>query len=321
MARMMVLFVAAFWETLFARLRRGPARPSWGLMFEWTVTFLRNDFRGTEGWDYPRLRRELDGRVYPSKVKHLVTFEERALGAIGATRCTPRAGAAQGKVLLYLHGGSYIFGGAKSHADLVARLALATKLVTVVPDYRLAPEHPYPAQLDDALAAWDALLAEGFSPSDVAVAGDSAGGHLALALALALRDAGRPLPSASVLISPWLDLEQTRPSSLANDSVDYGTRRMLLAQAKAVAGPRTPREISLIDAKLDGLGRTLVVVGDAERLYDEGAELVARARREGLPFTLETLRDMPHNGPIFAAYHPEGARAIEVIGAFLGAPS
>lgn len=314
---MLVIFLAAFWETLFARLRRGRARPTWGFFFEWTVTGLRNDFRGTEGWEYPRLRRELDGRVYPSKVAHLVSLEERALGALAATRVTPRAGAAQGKVLLYFHGGSYIFGSARSHADLVARLALAAGRVAVVPEYRLAPEHPYPAQLDDALAAWDALAAEGYSPHDVAVAGDSAGGHLALALALALRDAGRPGPGATALISPWLDLEQTRPSSQANDSVDYGTRRMLLAQAKAVAGPRTPREISLIDAKLEGLGRTLVVVGDAERLFDEGVELVTRARREGLDFTLETLRDMPHNGPIFAAYHPEGARAIEVLGAFL----
>ena len=218
-----------------------------------------------------------------------------------------------GDVLLYLHGGSYLFGSVRdTHADLMARLALATGLPTLGLDYRLAPEHPYPAARQDALAGYEWLMARGVAAERIVLAGDSAGGNLALALLLELRARKRPLPRAALLMSPWVDLACRRPSMTRNADYDFGTQAMLLAQARLFAGSLTledPR-ISVIDAELDSLPPLLIQVGGAELLEDECRELCDRARAAGVSATLDVLRDMPHAGQLFAAYAPEGARAI-----------
>ena len=117
--------------------------------------------------------------------------------------------AVAGKAILYTHGGAYVSGSPSTHEPLIARLAQSTKIPVMAYEYRLAPEHPYPAALEDALAAFDYLLEKGYAESDIALCGDSAGGGLTLALALKLRDLGRPLPGALVLISPWTDLTES----------------------------------------------------------------------------------------------------------------
>ncbi|WP_437873970.1 alpha/beta hydrolase fold domain-containing protein [Sorangium sp. So ce363] len=187
-------------------------------------------------------------------------------------------------------------------------------------DARHAPEHRYPAQLEDALAAFDALVERGHAPGEIALAGDSAGGNLALVTQLALRDRGAQARCAA-LISPWLDLTSSSASARANDATDYGTREGLLRQARDFAGatPLDDPRLSPLHAGLEGLASLFIQVGDAERLHDEGQELARRAREAGVDFTLDVLRDMPHNGPVLADFHPEGVRGTGTLGSYLRA--
>lgn len=319
MLRLMKMFSLAFVETAVERARRGPARPSWGFGFEWVVRFLRRDFSDMLDWPYPRVRAELDARRYSDKAVRRVQRTNDSLKGVPAVWFEP-PGAMERGVVLYFHGGSYLYGSTRTHADIMARLALASGARVVGIDYRLAPEHPYPAQLEDALAAFDGLVERGHAPGEIALAGDSAGGNLALVAQLALRDRGAQAGCAA-LISPWLDLAASSASTRANDPTDYGTRDGLARQARDVAGALAlddPR-LSPLHARLDGLAPLFIQVGDAERLQDEGVDLARRARAAGVDVMLDVLRDMPHNGPVLAEYHPEGARGAETLGSYLRA--
>lgn len=183
---------------------------------------------------------------------------------------------------------------------------------TIAPEYRLAREHPYPAALEDAHAVFAALRATSES-HPIVVAGDSAGGHLALALQLAVRDRSEPGAAAAILISPWLDFAARRPSCRAHDRYDYGQTSFLLRHAHDVAAGRALEDpaLSLIDADLRGLPPLSVHVGGAERLRDEGVKLVERAQSAGVEAVLELAEDMPHNPPVLADFHPEARRALE----------
>jgi monoterpene epsilon-lactone hydrolase len=220
-------------------------------------------------------------------------------------------------------GGSYIYGSAKTtHAELIARLAFESGLEAVGVDYRLAPEHPYPRAAAGRARGLRGLRRGGHPPEDaIVVAGDSAGGNLALELQLALRDRGRPQARAAVLISPWSDLEMPGASFQENEPLDYGTRQDLLRQAKAFAGdlPLSDPRLSPVHAKLEGLSPTLVTVGEAEIPRDDILSLAARLEQAGVATTLHRAKDMPHNAPVFAAYHSEGKAALDAVVAFLKA--
>jgi acetyl esterase/lipase len=318
MLRLLRILCVSLFTTFRARFRRGPARPTWSFQFEWIVAFLRRDFDESARWSYEELRRDLNGRRYPAKASRRVARRRVKLSGLQAVWFTPPN--ANAGAVLFFHGGSYIFGSIEtSHAEMAAGLALASGLPVVGVDYRLAPEHPYPAALDDALAAFDALVASGTDPSRILVAGDSAGGNLALALQLALRDRGTTQARAAVLISPWLDLTASRASCREADAIDYGQTWFLLQHARDFAGAlelSDPR-LSLIDADLAGLSPLLVVVGGAERLLDEGKELVERARRVGVDADLYVAADMPHNPPALVDFHPNAAASVQACGAFL----
>ena len=317
MLRLLRILLVSLFTTLWARFRRGPARPAWGFQFEWVVGFLRRDFGESASWPYERLRRDLNARKYPAKALRQVERRRGLLGGVPAVWFappSPRPGA-----ILFLHGGSYIFGSVEtSHAEVAAALALHSGVEVVGIDYRLAPEHPYPSALEDALAAFDGLLASGLRASEVVVAGDSAGGNLALCLQLALRDSERQQACAAVLYSPWLDLSASRPSCRAGDVLDYGQTSFLLQHARDFAGalPLTDPRVSPLEAKLAGLAPLLVVAGGAERLFDECAELVERARKAGVVAELCVAADMPHNPPALADFHPNAAAAFAQSGKF-----
>jgi acetyl esterase/lipase len=286
-------------------------RPSWGLQFQWVVAFLRRDFHESAAWPYAELRRDLNGRRYPAKSLKRVTRTRNQLGGVPAVWFSPPN--PEPGAVLFLHGGSYIFGSIEtSHAEMAASLAERSGRQVVGIDYRLAPEHPYPAALEDALAAFDALLASGLAASQIALAGDSAGGNLALVLQLALRDRGGSQARAALLVSPWLDLTASRPSCLLADAVDYGHTSFLLRHARDFAGdvPLSDPRVSPLGAALEGLAPMLVVVGGAERLLDEGGELVERARRAGVAAELYVAPDMPHNPLALAHFHPHAAQAF-----------
>lgn len=225
-----------------------------------------------------------------------------------------------GRAILYLHGGGYVIGSINTHRSLAARLSRAAKARVLVIDYRLAPEHPHPAAVDDSVAAYRWMLAQGLKASRIAVAGDSAGGGLAAAALVAIRDAKLPLPAAAALLSPWVDLEAIGASMTSNDSIDPIVHKEgLLGMAKAYLGgqnPRTPLAAPLY-ADLAGLPPLLIQVGTSETLLDDASRLAERAKKAGVNVTYEPWQNMIHVWQLFAPMLDEGQQAIEKIGAFV----
>jgi len=225
-------------------------------------------------------------------------------------------------VVLYLHGGAYVIGSVNTHRDLAGRVSRASGARVLNVDYRLAPEYPHPAAVEDATAAYRWLLRDGYDAADLAVAGDSAGGGLTVATLVALRDAGAPLPAAGVCLSPWVDLEGIGDSMTSKADVDPMVQKEhLVRMAQLYLGvhhPRTPLAAPLY-ADLSGLPPLYIQVGTAETLLDDSNRLAERARKAGVDVTLEHWDDMIHVFHAFAAVLPEGQEAIEKIGSFLRA--
>ncbi|HEX4209639.1 MAG TPA: alpha/beta hydrolase, partial [Candidatus Binataceae bacterium] len=176
------------------------------------------------------------------------------------------------RAVLYLHGGGYVIGSINTHRDLMARISRASGFRVLGIDYRLAPEHPFPAAVEDAVAAYRWLLAQGLQPSRIAVAGDSAGGGLTIATLVAIRDAKLTVPAAGVCLSPWVDMEGIGESMTSKASADPVVQKQgLLGMAQAYLGgkdPRTPLAAPLY-ADLKGLPPLLIQVGEAETLLDD----------------------------------------------------
>lgn len=224
------------------------------------------------------------------------------------------------RVVIYLHGGGYMIGSPNSHRDLAQRLSRAARARVLVVDYRLAPEHPYPAAVEDALAAYRWLLGAGFRPERTAIAGDSAGGGLTVALLVAIRDAKLALPAAGVCLSPWTDMEASGESYQTRAALDPMLKRgEILRFAQAYLDGQDPRLplASPVYADLSGLPPLLIHVGTAEVLYDDSTRLAERARQAGVDVTLEPWEDMIHVWHAFAPILPEGQQAIERIGEFV----
>lgn len=230
-------------------------------------------------------------------------------------------GGSTDRVLLYLHGGGYCIGSINTHRSLAARLALASQARVVTIDYRLAPEDPFPAALDDATGAYRSLVGEGFSPSRIAIGGDSAGGGLTLATLVALRDAGDPLPATAVMMSPWTDLTNSSSTFATRAEVDpMVTHDGLELMAEAYLNGRGATEAlpSPHFADLHGLPPLLVQVGDAEVLLDDSLALRDRAVAAGVDVSLDVWDDMIH---VFQAFPPEllpeADESIALIGRWL----
>ncbi|MEO0031667.1 MAG: hypothetical protein RIS94_1425 [Pseudomonadota bacterium] len=246
-------------------------------------------------------------------------FESDELAGLGVVRSTA-PGAASDVALLYLHGGAYVSGSAQGYRNLAAELARASGATGFALEYRLAPEAPFPAAVDDAVAAYKALRARGFAASRIVIAGDSAGGGLALATLVALRDAGADMPAAALLISPWADLTCSA-GSIAGKAADDPSLtgeglRVAAAHYLAGADARHPLASPAL-ADLSGLPPLLVQVGSAEILMDDALAVAAAAGRANAPVRLEIWPGMPHVWHAFAFMLPEGRQAIDTAGAFL----
>jgi epsilon-lactone hydrolase len=229
-------------------------------------------------------------------------------------------GAVQDRVILYLHGGGYVIGSINTHRAMIARIARASNARALALDYRLAPEHPFPAAVDDATAAYKWLLAEGYRPAKIVIAGDSAGGGLTLAALVALRDSGLPLPAGAVPISPWTDLEGTGESVRTRAAKDPMVGQANLAEsAKQYYGAHNPKDplVSPLHANFRGLPPMLIHVGDAEILLDDSTRVAERAKAAGVDVELEVWDDMIHVWHVFAKLLPEGQQAIDKIGKFV----
>lgn len=266
-------------------------------------------------------RKRLDTIAVPAPGLDDVVHAPVDAGGVAAEWSTaPEAD--HGRVLLYLHGGGYCSGSIASHRGLAAAAGRAAGARTLSVGYRLAPEHPFPAALEDALAAYRFLLAGGVAPGRIAVAGDSAGGGLSLALALGLREAGEPLPACLWLISPWVDLAFTGRTLETKSAVDPILSRpyleWLAEKYLADANPKGPL-VSPLYADLAGLPPTLIQVGAAETLLDDAVRLACRAGAADVPVTLEIWPEMVHVWHMWAGMLAAGRRAIAAGGAFAAA--
>lgn len=223
-------------------------------------------------------------------------------------------------VILYLHGGGYVVGSLDTHRELGARLGRDAGMRVLAIDYRLAPEHPHPAAVDDAVAAYRWLLAEDVAPERIAIAGDSAGGGLTIATLIALRDRGLPLPRCSVCFSPWVDLEGTGASmdEITDDPMLSRASILHFASFYLTGGidPRTPLAAPL-HADLAGLPPLLIQASRHEVLRDDAVRIAEKARAAGVDCTLELTDEVPHVWQIFASILPEGREALARAGAFL----
>ena len=230
------------------------------------------------------------------------------------------ANVAEDAALLYLHGGGYSAGSTTIYRELAARISLASACRVLAIDYRLAPESPFPAAVEDAVSAYRWLISQGFDSSRLAIAGDSAGGGLAVATLVSLRESGVPLPACAMCISPWVDLECTGESMLSKASVDPMITRQGLLDNAAIyldgARPTSPLAAPL-HADLYDLPPLLIQVGTWETLLDDSTRLAEVARTAGVQVELEEWEEMIHIWPIFAPVLPEGQQAIDRIGEFV----
>ncbi|MFF0270970.1 alpha/beta hydrolase [Kribbella sp. NPDC004536] len=245
-----------------------------------------------------------------------VTLTERTLGGVPALDVRVD-GADRAGVILYLHGGGYVIGSARTGANLAAPLSRRSGVPAVSLEYRLAPEHPFPAGIHDALAAYRELVEDGQA---VVVAGDSAGGGLALGMLLAARAEGLPQPAGAVLFSPWTDVALTGPSIDARGDYDPLFSRPNMEETAALyLGGADPRNelASPVLADLKGLPPLLVQVGSAEVLLDDSLRLVARAAEQEVDVSLDVVAGAPHVFQYFAGLLPEADEALDHAATFI----
>ena len=226
----------------------------------------------------------------------------------------------ENRVILYLHGGGYLFGSARTHRVMLAHMARAAKARVLVLDYRLAPEIPFPAPVEDSVSAYRWLQDQGISPQKIVLGGDSAGGGLVVAALVALRSVGEPMPAAGVCISAWTDMESTGQSMTTNAEADPSvSKERLLKIAKVYLAGKDPRAplASPIHADLTGLPPLLLQVGSIEVLLDDSTLLKSRAKEAGVSVEMEVWDDMPHVWHHYAPILPEARKAIGKIGEFV----
>jgi acetyl esterase/lipase len=222
-------------------------------------------------------------------------------------------------IILYLHGGGYLFGSPASYRDRIRKLSFRCNAEVFVPDYRLAPEHPYPAALEDALAAWRYVSA--LRKGIIVVAGDSAGGGLALSLVAALRDSTSELPTAAFVFSPWTDLGASGASMTSNERTDVWLSRPHIAEwGRRYAGASNVADpgMSPLHADLRGFPPLLLIAGDQEVLLDDTLRVEAKARDAGVDVEVCIGRGMQHDFPLAMPWLEESREAWEIVLAFLG---
>ena len=229
-------------------------------------------------------------------------------------------GADTDHVMYYLHGGGYVAGSIDSHRNLTGNLARALGCQVLALDYRLAPENPHPASVEDAVTGYGWLLEQGYSADSIVVAGDSAGGGLTVALLLALKQQGLPQPAAAVPLSPWVDMEATGDSMVSRADADPmitpGSLTNIAALFLGEDGDPTDPLASPLHGDLSGLPPLLIQVGDAEVLLDDSTRLAAQAEQAGVDVTLEVWPEMVHVFQASVGYVPEATQAVDRIAEF-----
>lgn len=248
-----------------------------------------------------------------------VTYREDTVGGVPGIWCLPQ-GVDSTKVLLYTHGGGFAVGSASSHRKLAAHVAKALGSVSFVLDYRRAPEFQHPAQVEDGVAAFDALVASGIAPENITTIGDSAGGNLAIAIALALKEQGRVTPGQVIAFSPWLDMENKGETLVTNNVTDaLITPALLEGMIAGVLGgtidPKTPLANPLY-GDFSGFPRLYITAGSAESLLDNATRLEERAAAAGVDVTLSIGEGQQHVYPFLAGRSELVAREFDKLAAW-----
>ncbi|MGH3636589.1 MAG: alpha/beta hydrolase [Mycobacterium sp.] len=249
------------------------------------------------GLDIRLLRSLFEEWHQPTREPEDVSYKQDTVGDVPGIWALP-AGADRSQVLLYTHGGGFAVGSAASHRKLAAHLAKALGVAAFVLDYRRAPEHIHPAQLQDGVAVFTALVADGIAAADITTIGDSAGGNLAIAIALALRERGRPLPGRVVALSPWLDMENNGETLDTNAATDrLITRELLEGMIAGALGETVDPTDPLVNplyANFTGFPRLYINAGSVEVLVDNATRLADRALGAGVDATLSVVDGMQH---------------------------
>ncbi|MDX1649111.1 MAG: alpha/beta hydrolase [Myxococcota bacterium] len=305
---------------LVRRARRGPRRPGWSLRTELAATAMRAVVMRSKRRGVPWLREAQTALALPTPLAARVAFERDEVGGVPALVARPhgRASAPEEPVVVHLHGGGYVIGAPEDQRDAIARLALGLDARVVSVDYRLAPEHRFPAAHEDALAATRAVLAR--TPAErVVLAGDSAGGALCVATLCALRDAGERLPAAAALLCPWTDPLAGGGSMETNADADFGDRELLVGWIRTAAGEADPGDprLRVVAADLRGLPPLLVQAGGGEVLLDAIRAFAAHAEAAGVDVELRVWDALFHDFQLAAAQLPEAAAAMEEVVGFL----
>ena len=231
-----------------------------------------------------------------------------------------RTGGGRSRAIVYLHGGGYVIGSINSYRDMCERLSRAAKAAVLAVDYRLAPEHPFPAAVEDSISAYRWVLARGIKPERIAIAGDSAGGALTLAVMFLAKQEGYPMPACGVPISPWVDLEHTGETMVTMDAVEPMCYKAVLEGCARLYLPngdlRNPLASSIY-GDFRGLPPLFVTVGGHETLLDDAHRIVALAKAAKVPVEMKVYSRQIHVFQIFASRMAEAERGIQDIGRFI----
>ena len=269
--------------------------------------------------DLVALRSMLEELATRAKEPEGVSYAESDVDGMRALWGVPD-NAAYDRVILYFHGGGFVSNSIDSHRKMAAHLAKATGARVLLPEYRLAPEHPFPSQLDDAVRAYHWMLGQGIGADRIATAGDSAGGNLAVSTVLKLRETGQPLPAAIVGFSPWLDMEHLGKTLETNAETDALVSREVVAMMSAMflgESPPTDPLANPLHADLAGLPPLLLIAGGSETLLNDSERLADRAVAAGVEVELSTYSGQQHVFTFMAGRAPEADTAIAEAGAWL----
>jgi acetyl esterase/lipase len=316
LARIIWVGVIAFISATLRRLRHGPASPGWSWRLEWIVAVQRAFLTATMNWPPSRLREVTLARIGPHA--RALELEHEELGGVPCERYT-RPGTNTDQHLLYIHGGGFTFGSIATHRELVATIVSHCDVRGHSVEYRQPPEDRFPAAVDDVVAAYRGLLDGGVPAERIAIAGDSAGGNLCLALMLRLKSEGLPQPASATLICPAPDLALAGASWNTEPFIDYLTRPIAQAWLDHYIDPERYEDpfASPIRGDLRGLPPILMQVGTIEGLFDEIEILANKLREAGTILTHQVVPEMPHVWHLYVGMIPEAEESLREIASFV----
>ena len=258
------------------------------------------------------------GAARYAKIPEEVEIKPQMIEGMTAEWLIPR-GADPKKVMMYVHGGGYVAGSCNDHRGFISKLAKNTGVINLVYEYRLAPEHPYPAALEDSVMVYKWLLESGYEPQHILIAGESAGGGLTLAILLALKDRAIPMPVAAVAISPWADLTCSSDSYRTKNKVSLAPLNSWLVFSKHYVGAHKADHpfISPLYGDLKGLPPMLINAGTDDELYEDGEKFSQKAREAGVAVTFTKGEGQVHCYPLLAPMFPEATEAMNEIVSFI----